>query len=316
MKKSIIAITLMMGMVLMPLEFGKSASATENISNTKTSSQEKRFEFDAPDYQSFYMSDGWSNGEGFNCMWRKENIKFKDGIMNLTIDKDPVGTIKPYSGGEYATNETYGYGYYNVRMKPIKNDGVVSSFFTYVDKSGDEYAGIAHEIDIEFTGKDTTKVEFNYFTDGVSANGFIYELGFDASKEFHEYGFLWLPDSITWFVDGKEAFHTEGVSYTNYEVPSAPGHIMMNVWPGNSPEWLKPFDGKTPLTAQYDWASFKGVELEDIDLSGEVDLVDLASLALKYNLTSNDYGFKKQMDYNKDGVIDLFDLVTISKKIG
>ncbi|MGL5150589.1 MAG: family 16 glycosylhydrolase [Clostridium sp.] len=309
MKKSIIAITLMMGLSLMPVS--NLAVASEN----KTSLQEKRFDFNGADYQNFYMSDGWANGASFNCIWRKENIKFQDGIMSLKIDKDPVGTVRPYSGAEYATNDKYGFGYYNVRMKPIKNDGVVSSFFTYVDKSGTDYAGIAHEIDIEFTGKDTTKVEFNYFTDGVSAGGFIHDLGFDASYEFHEYGFLWLPDSITWFVDGKEVFRTEGVRSTNYEVPSAPGNIMMNVWPGNLPGWLKPYDGKTPLTAEYDWASFKEVNLQDLDLSGEVDVLDLSIIATKYNLKSKDYGFKKQMDHNNDGIIDLFDLVKISRSI-
>ncbi|WMJ82218.1 glycoside hydrolase family 16 protein [Clostridium sp. MB40-C1] len=250
MKKSIIALSLLMSLSFINCVPNYKANATElkksNLTCENTQCQERRFDFNEHDYKNFYISDGWSNGGAFNCIWRKNNVSFKNGIMTLKIDKEPDGTSRPYSGGEYASNNTYGYGYYSVRMKPIKNDGVVSSFFTYSENS----SGRAHEIDIEFTGKDTTKVEFNYFTDGISAGGFIYDLGFDASLDFHEYGFLWLPDSITWYVDGKEAIKASG------KVPSIPGHIIMNVWPGNAPGWLKPFDGKTPLAAEYDWVSY------------------------------------------------------------
>ena len=313
--KKILISTLVAGIMLLP-NFTNlyQVNAIQQIEEAQDINKEEVFNFDNHDSNKFTKSDGWGNGSAFLCMWRADNITFNNGIMTMKIDKDPIGNVKPYSGGEYASNKTYGYGYYKVKMKPIKNDGVVSSFFTYVDKS-DNYAGIAHEIDIEFTGKDTTKVEFNYFVDGISARGFVYDLGFDASEELHEYGFLWLPDSITWFVDGKEAYHTDGVSYTNYEVPSVPGKIMMNVWPGNAPGWLNPYDGKTPLTAEYDWASYKGIELEDLDLNDKIELKDLEIVASKYNLLSTSEGYKKQADFNKDGIIDIYDLVPVSKKI-
>ncbi len=33
---------------------------------------------------------------------------------------------------------------------------------------------------------------------------------------------------------------------------------MMNVWPGiGVNDWLKPFDGKTPLTASYEWVTYQ-----------------------------------------------------------
>ena len=67
------------------------------------------------------MSDKWSNGGGFNCIWRKDNITFKDNKMTLKIDKEPEGSSKPFSGGEYATNNTYGYGYYSVPGRIMMN---------------------------------------------------------------------------------------------------------------------------------------------------------------------------------------------------
>ncbi|MGC4431785.1 family 16 glycosylhydrolase, partial [Streptococcus suis] len=78
-----------------------------------------------------------------------------------------------------------------------------------------------------------------------------YNLGFDASEEFHTYAFDWKKDSITWFVDGV-AVHT-----ATTDIPTTPGKIMMNAWPGiGVDEWLKPFDGNVPLVASYDWMKY------------------------------------------------------------
>jgi len=195
----------------------------------------------------FFASDGWSNGSCFDCGWYKQNTSFKDGALNLTIDKDTSGKYN-YSGAEYRTSDTYHYGYYETSMQAIKNDGVVSSFFTY---TGPSENNPWDEIDIEVLGKDTTKVQFNYYTNGIGNHEYMYDLGFDASEGFHTYGFDWQPDHITWYVDGKEA-------YTAYDqIPSTAGRIMMNVWPGiGVDDWLNPFDGNTPLTAKYQWVTY------------------------------------------------------------
>lgn len=206
--------------------------------------------FDLEEYDENLMqkADGWSNGSMFDCTWRGDNVSFDNGIMMLKIDQDGENSTPTWSGGEYRTKDFYHYGKYEVRMKPIKNDGVVSSFFTYTGPSDNNPWD---EIDIEFLGKDTTKVQFNYFTNGIGLHEFIYELDFDASEEFHEYGFEWLEDSITWYVDGV-AVHT-----ANDDIPSTPSKIMMNVWPGTGVDsWLNAFDGQVPLHAQYDWFKF------------------------------------------------------------
>ena len=93
--------------------------------------------------------------------------------------------------------------------------------------------------------------QFNYYTNGVGKHEYIYDLGFDAAEEFHTYGFKWMKNSITWYVDGK------AVHRATKDIPSTPGRIMMNVWPGkNVDKWLKPYDGKTPLQAEYDHMSY------------------------------------------------------------
>lgn len=199
----------------------------------------------------FYASDGWSNGSMFNCVWRKSNTSFDSNALNLTINNDTSGQYQ-YSGAEYRTNDFYGYGYYETSMKAIKNDGVVSSFFTYTGPSDNNPWD---EIDVEILGKDTTKVQFNYFTNGKGEHEYMYDLGFDASQGFHTYGFDWQSDHITWYVDGK-AVHT----VTN-DIPSTPSKIMMNVWPGTGVDsWLNAYDGKTPLTASYEWVTYNNMK--------------------------------------------------------
>lgn len=196
----------------------------------------------------FEASDGWTNGNPFDCGWTKNNTSFDNGVLNLTIDKDSSGQYN-YTGAEYRSLEHYHYGYYETSMKAIKNDGVVSSFFTY---TGPSENNPWDEIDVEVLGKDTTKVQFNYYTNGVGNHEYMYDLGFDASEGYHTYGFDWQKDSITWYVDGK-AVHT-----ATSNIPSTASKIMMNVWPGiGVNDWLKPFDGKTPLTASYEWVTYQ-----------------------------------------------------------
>ncbi|WP_297417652.1 glycoside hydrolase family 16 protein [Clostridium sp.] len=203
--------------------------------------------FDYANTSVWSKSDGWTNGGMFNCTWRASNVNFSNGLMTLTLNKDTQGGTKPYAGGEYRSNDTYNYGLYQVNMKPAKNPGIVSSFFTYQSNPWDE-------IDIEFLGKDTTKVQFNYYTNGVGNHEYIYNLGFDASTSYHTYAFNWQPTYIAWLVDGKEVYRA-----TN-NIPSHPGKIMMNLWPGTGVDsWLNAYDGKTPLNAYYDWVSYDPV---------------------------------------------------------
>jgi len=95
-------------------------------------------------------------------------------------------------------------------------------------------------------------VQFNYFTDSKGNHEYMYDLGFDASEDFHTYAFEWHKDKIVWFVDGKEA-------YTATEnLPSTPSKIMANVWCGKGVDsWLEKFDDSNiPLTGEYEWVKF------------------------------------------------------------
>lgn len=215
----------------------------------------------------FEKSHGWCNGNPFNVTWKKSNVTFEDGKMQLIINEDgaAAATKIPYAGGEYRSLDFYGYGLYEVSMKAIKNDGVVSSYFTYTGPSDDQPWD---EIDIEILGKDTTQVQFNYYRDSRGGHEYMYDLGFDASEDFHTYGFEWAEHSITWYVDGKEVYKVEGKPIedpkpddkykVDSRIPEYKSKIMANAWCGIGVDgWLKAFDDSNiPLTAEYQWMRY------------------------------------------------------------
>ena len=258
MKKYIIGlVSVIMSMSMCACASSDSSSEKDTASSSKAASSSAAEESDSPytmlaDFEKgasdkFVASDGWSNGSPFDCTWKADNVTFEDGLMKLTIDE-----TYEYTAGEYRSNDFYGYGLYEVSMKAIKNPGVVSSFFTYTGPSDDNPWD---EIDIEFLGKDTTQVQFNYYTNGQGGHEYLYDLGFDASEEFHEYGFEWKEDSITWYVDG------EPVYTATENLPVTESKIMMNAWNGKGVDgWLDKYDGTTPLTAEYKWARFTKAE--------------------------------------------------------
>lgn len=196
--------------------------------------------------QTWEKADGYSNGGMFNCTWRANNATFtSDGKLRLALTSS---SYNKFDGAEYRTKFKTGYGLYEVNMKPAKNPGIVSSFFTYTGPSdGTQW----DEIDIEFLGKDTTKVQFNYFTNGVGGHEKVIDLGFDASQSYHTYAFNWQPGSITWYVDGVAKYTATS------NIPKTPGKIMMNIWNGTGVDsWLGPYNGANPLYAYYDWVKY------------------------------------------------------------
>lgn len=202
------------------------------------------FKDGAPD--GFWARNDRGNGQPFNCSFSNSNAVVGNGLLTISLTKNNSG----YVGAEYRTQAKYSYGFYSVKMKAAKCPGVISSFFTYTGRPWDE-------IDIEFLGDDTTRVQFNYYTNGVGHHEYVYHLGFDAAEDFHEYAFDWQEDSITWYVDGKP------VCRATKDIPSMPGQIMMNIWnvADSSADWAGKFDESyLPVSAQYEWIGYQSTE--------------------------------------------------------
>ncbi|HZH32957.1 MAG TPA: family 16 glycosylhydrolase [Pyrinomonadaceae bacterium] len=214
----------------------------------------------------------WVNGSEMNVCWRKDHVKFglSPDKMILQLDNEPCPVInpKPYASGELQSLDPYGYGKFETRMKAANGSGLVTSFFIY---TGSYHGATDHdEIDIEILGKESvagqgypSKIQFHYYTDGISGPEVTIDVGVDLSAAYHRYGFVWSADKIEFYFDGV-LLHTMAKENLNpltgvlVPIPTEPGKIMANLWtatPGTGEEaWLGVFTYPgTPIRAGYDW---------------------------------------------------------------
>lgn len=225
-------------------------------------------DLNSDDPLNWHEADGWTNYDGsatspYNDWWLDDNVIFwGDGIMRLRLENTltPAGQNVDYTSGEYRTNATYGYGTYEVCMKPAKGSGLMTSFFTYTGP--DETPPTQHdEIDIEFRGMDTQVMWTNFFFAGNYTNHEAQiPLGFDAADDFHRYKFVWTASEIKWYVDG--VLKRTETHAGNDPLPIYPGKIMVNLWSGRpTATWLYVNNmytpQNTPIYAEYDWIRYK-----------------------------------------------------------
>lgn len=215
----------------------------------------------------WWKSDGWSNGFPFTNSWEGEAISFSDAGMALSLaPTNYADTGYPYQSGEFRSQGFYGYGCFEIEMKPVAKSGVVSSFFLFAgpyDKP-EKGNGKHNEIDIEFLGKDTSMVQINFWTNDDRyelAHEHIIPLGFDAAEAFHRYGIEWRRKSISWYVDGQLVHQVKhDASDPIPQVSSSKLRVMANLWATDNriSDWAGYFEaGDFPITAHYRNASFK-----------------------------------------------------------
>ena len=162
-----------------------------------------------------------------------------------------------YSGA-LQTNDSYLYGRFEVRMKSVDGDGLVSSFFTYNTDWIDDLGNLNwNEIDIEMTGNRDNSVQFTTHHPGQPnpwSYGEIIELDFNPHLEFHDYAFEWTPEYIKWFIDGIQVYE-QNESIVDDLIYSQ--KISMNLWPAIWESWVGEWDeNDTPKHAFYDYVKY------------------------------------------------------------
>lgn len=199
------------------------------------------------------IANGWANDSPFNVCWLANNIPPPTGsILALRLDDStcPAGpNFRPFASGEYRTKTCYRYGTYEANFKAAAGPGLVTSFFVYTGTFGGPQH---HEIDVEIFGKDTYKLQTNYYVAGVTHPMQI-QLWFDASTGFHTYKIDWKQSSIDWYVDNVLVRPVTG------SVPSLPGKIMVNLWAADNSIVGQTFGSLSysgPIYAYYDWIQY------------------------------------------------------------
>lgn len=184
------------------------------------------------DDETQLLTDLDIDAEWLGVSYRAENIGFGSHGMSLVAKREatPVST---HSSAELQYVGFYGYGRYEAVMRASDAKGAVTAFFVY---SGEGMGDPHDEIDIELVGRDSGKVHVNAFRHGKGTAKDI-DLGFDASDAEHLYAFEWLPNSITWYVDGVQVHQ---IAAPDTEIPTTTGRVMASVWAANrtSVEWV------------------------------------------------------------------------------
>lgn len=215
------------------------------------------------DTQRWMKADRWTNGSPFANAWRADHVVHDGTTGSLSLRLSNRAYLgQPYSSGEYRTRGFHGFGCYEARLRPVRQSGVVTSFYTFAGPYDNGGNGRHNEIDIEFLGNDTSRVQFNFWTNDdtyASHNERIIDLGFDASTAAHNYGFRWFEGGLEWYVDGDrvDSFYDSALVRTPKPTDSYQ-KIMVNVWPvdATAAGWAGTYVYAGAQAARYEWVRY------------------------------------------------------------
>jgi GR25 family glycosyltransferase involved in LPS biosynthesis len=183
------------------------------------------------------------------ALFKPENFSEADQLATLTLRHDST-PVRDFSAGAIASRKSYLYGTFGAELKPAKVSGTITGLFLHRNNP-------RQEIDIEFLGRDTTKMLVNvYYNPGPIGTKLEYgyrgtpteiSLGFDASEDFHHYEIEWLPNLIRWKVDGTTVY--ERAYWAPTPIPDQPLEFNLNLWHSRSVEFAgRLATGQLPAT--------------------------------------------------------------------
>ncbi len=215
--------------------------------------------------EKWYVSRYENQAAWIDTAWSRDAVRYdiEDNALVLNLYPSIDETVKRFEGGEVQRTGQSSFGRYEVVMTAARGEGVISSFFTY---TGPHFDAPHDEIDIEFLGGDTTQVLLGIFVNGERLSVRTVSLGFDAADEPHLYAFEWLPDSLTWYAEGRELLRVTS-QYT--PIPSNPQKIFANIWVSGKEH--NDWSGRAPKNlrteARYYCVSYRPLEDDTIQCS-------------------------------------------------
>lgn len=194
----------------------------------------------------------WASGELLDhAVWKLRDDTFPSNLAlftpdnfsqrpgkhaKLTLRNEPT-RVRGFSSAAIASRESYLYGTFKAELQPTATPGLITGLFLHRNAP-------RQEIDIEFLGKDTTKMLVNVFYNpgpegtkleyGYRGTPTLIDLGFDASAQFHTYEIVWEPHVIQWRVDGTVVY--ERTLWNPTPIPDQPLEFNVNLWYSRSSE--------------------------------------------------------------------------------
>ena len=171
------------------------------------------------------------------ALFRPSNFAIgTDNVAQLTLREEST-SVRHFTSASIASRRRYQYGHFAAEVRPSNVPGLITGIFLHRNAP-------RQEIDLEFLGRDTTKVLVNvYYNPGGEGTKLEYgyrgtpalvDLGFDASSEFHRYEIEWCSDFIRWRVDGRLVH--ERVMWGPTPIPHLPMQFNVNLWHSRSKE--------------------------------------------------------------------------------
>lgn len=167
-----------------------------------------------------------------NTSLMKDNVFIEDEKLGIKL---PPGEL---SGGEIQSVNNFAYGNYEARMKLPDAGSSITGFFMYAPPD------FFYEIDIELLNDPSGTLWLTTYAEGAVSNATEYDLGFDPTKEFHDYGFEYAEGKVTFYVDDKP-IHT-----FNGNIPDGTMKLMVNCW---YPDWrgMEPVQEEQELLVEW-----------------------------------------------------------------
>lgn len=201
--------------------------------------------FDSLDRSFWYLSDGWNNGAHQNCTWSQKQVRAEGGNLQLTLEQRQTKD-RQYVCGEIQTKQRFGYGTYEVRMKAAQGTGLNSAFFSYIGPTDKKPWD---EIDFEVLGKNADNVQVNQYIDGKGKNEKVIPVAGGADKGFNDYAFIWEPDRLRYFVNGKMVQDVTDKT----KIPTNAQKIFLSLWGTDTLKgWMGTFAYSVPTTMSVD----------------------------------------------------------------
>ncbi|MBS5951704.1 MAG: hypothetical protein KIC47_15555 [Clostridium sp.] len=202
--------------------------------------------------------------------------------------------VKRYENNKWTSIDGLNVNASSVNIK-ASNNGIYLAMTPTFDGNGSEayfYNGSSwNKLGESFADRNAMNIELDVY------RGIPYIAYIDSNKISTEVKYF---DGETWVNEGMSVSNEKNTNIS-FKINGGKAYVGINSFnSGNFSVKYKSIGKEIP---------------EDINGDGEIDLLDLSLVAIKYNLQSTDVGFEEIYDLNNDGIIDIFDLIHISKKI-
>lgn len=157
------------------------------------------------------------------ALFLPENVSVADGMLRLTMRQETVAEMaddaryEGYTSAVLMSRERTGYGYYEVRARPMASAGSSSFWF---QKEADQ--GWLTEIDVfELSGAPDFAAIYHMnahvFRTPEADEHQVFPGKWQAPAPlcdaFHVYGFEWTGKELTWYVDGSPVYRLENTHW-------------------------------------------------------------------------------------------------------